>query len=47
MAKKRKRAKMTPEEQAERDETQRLARERIAEREAREQELERRRATGG
>jgi hypothetical protein len=47
MAKKRKRAKMTPEEQAERDETQRLACERIAEREGREQELERRRAAGG
>ncbi len=38
MAKKRKVPKMTPEEHARRDETQRLARERIAEREAREQE---------
>jgi hypothetical protein len=43
MAKK-KRPKMTPEEHARRDETQRLARKRIAEREARELEMERRRA---
>ena len=39
MAKK-KRPKMTPEEHAERDETQRLARERIAWREAKEREME-------
>ena len=37
---KRKHRKMTPEEHAQRDETQRLARERIAWREARERELE-------
>ena len=46
MAKKRKLPKMTPVEHAQRDETQRLARERIAEREAREQDDDRRRAAG-
>jgi len=46
MAKKRKLPKMTPDEHAQRDETQRLARERIAEREAREQDDDRRRAAG-
>jgi hypothetical protein len=46
MAKRKKIRKMTPEEHAQRDETQRRARERIAEREAREQEEERRRSAG-
>jgi hypothetical protein len=41
---KRKHQKMTPEEHAQRDETQRLARERIAWREAKEREFEAARA---
>lgn len=44
MGKKRKLAKMTPEEHALRDRNQRLARERIAYREAKERELEAARA---
>jgi hypothetical protein len=46
MEKKKKPMKRTPEEQAEYDERTRKLRERIAEREAREREYERRRATG-
>ena len=45
MAKK-KRRKLTPEDEARFEETTRRLRERIAEREAREREYERRRATG-
>jgi hypothetical protein len=44
MGKKRKYPKMTPEEHAQRDETQRLARERIAWREAKQREMEEARA---
>ncbi len=44
MAKKRKYQKVTPEEEARKDETQRRARARIAEREAREQEQARKSA---
>jgi hypothetical protein len=44
MAKKKKHLKMTPEEHAERDETHRLLRERIAWREAKEREMEAARA---
>ncbi len=44
MAKKKKHLKMTPEERAQRDETQRLVRERIAWRDAKEREMEAARA---
>jgi hypothetical protein len=46
MAKKKPR-KLTPEDEARFEENSRKIRERIAEREAREQEMERRRAAGG